>query len=380
MNEDFTRPEEIPFQEVLDALQDEDNPIKPRYLYRLTDLGRQEQAKISALWDSLPIWRRSGLLEDLEFLFEKNTLLSFEAICRLAISDQEAEIRFLAIRSLDEYDVPDLIDTFIQMMETDPDTDVRAMSASALGKYVFMGEVEDLPAATFHRLEERLLTTQNGQDDDLIRRRALEALGFSSRPEVAERIELAFASQDHDWMQSALFAMGRSYDERWHDSVLSMLTDRMPTIRAEAARAAGELEMSSAAQHLIELTDDVDDEVRSAAIWSLSQIGGKTANRVLKELLAKSDTEEDVELITTAIDNLILNEEIGLRGILELPDNDDFDFDEDDLGDDDLDDGDLDDGDLDDDDLDDDDLDDDDLDEDDQAFDFDEFDDEDELN
>ncbi|MBN1666260.1 MAG: HEAT repeat domain-containing protein [Anaerolineales bacterium] len=341
MSDLFEQPELIPFQEVLEALLDADQPLAPRYLYRLTDLGRQEQGQLAAIWPQLPAWRRTALLQDLEEIFEGDTLLSFEAVSRLALQDPQAEIRFLGIRALQEYEVPDLIEPFIEFMRSDPDEAVRAVAASALGKYVYLGEIEELPRQVLKRIEDTLLEVLASQAPDSVRRRALESLGFSSRPEVPAYIDQAFNLHKHDWLGSALFAMGRSYDQRWREMVIEMLDHSNPAVRMEAARAAGELELSQALQYLIELTEDGDEDVRLAAVWSLSQIGGDKANRVLNHLLKAAENDEETEFIAAALDNLVFNESIGLHGMLdfgeqaELDSDSDFDsYDDDDFDDD----------------------------------------------
>ncbi len=46
-----------------------------------------------------------------------------------------------------------------------------------------------------------------------------EALGFSSRPEVPDLIRQAYAIGQPEWMESSLFAMGRSADSIWETAV-----------------------------------------------------------------------------------------------------------------------------------------------------------------
>jgi HEAT repeat protein len=118
--------------------------------------------------------------------------------------------------------------------------------------------------------------------------------------------------------------MGRSYDQRWREMVIEMLDHSNPAVRMEAVRAAGELELSQALQYLVELTEDGDEDVRLAAIWSLSQIGGDKANRILNRLMKAAKNDEEAELIAAALDNLVFNESIGLHGMLDFADDDEL--------------------------------------------------------
>ncbi len=317
-------PPTIPFQEVLDALLDTDTPLPPRYLYRFSDLTHEEVVDLKPVWGQVPNWRRKALLEDLEQLFEDDYLLSFEAVCRLGLEDPDSEIRFLSIRSLFEYDIKDLIPQLLDLVVNDENEDVRAVSATVLGKYIYAGELEEISQATLRQIDNQLLSVAQGEDTMLVRRRALEALGFSSREEISALIETAFKQSEFDWVVSSLFAMGRSCDERWQEPVVKMLDHVLPAIRTEAARAAGEIEISEAVGRLIELLEDDNANVRLASAWSLSQIGGEGVQEALNMMLEETDETDEAEFINTAIDNLIFNQGVDLSGMANYPEEDEL--------------------------------------------------------
>jgi len=342
MNEDFndSPPPVIPFQEVIDALLDTNNPLPPRYLYRFSDLEASDLDDLKAIWNQIPTWRRKALLEDLEQLFGDDYLLSFEAVCRIGLEDPESEIRFLSIRSLFEYDAEDLIPLFLDLVVNDEHEDVRAVAATVLGKYVYEGEIEEISQNKLRKIEDQLLNVVQSEDTMLVRRRALEALGFSSREEVNPHIEMAFNHTEYDWVVSSIFAMGRSCDKRWETHVTKMLDHVLPVVRIEAARAAGEIEIADARERLIELLEDDNDDVRMAAAWSLSQVGGEGVQEALDMMLAETEDTEQAEFIESAIDNLIFNHNPQFYGIMDYPrdedslgdlydDDDDYDFNED---------------------------------------------------
>ena len=103
-------------------------------------------------------------------------------------------------------------------------------------------------------------------------------------------------------MQSALKAMARSASPAWEASILANLHHAAPGLRAEAARAAGELELPGCVDDLIELTEDAIDEVRLAAIWSLAQIGGQDASLALTRLLESIEAPDEIALIEDGLD------------------------------------------------------------------------------
>jgi HEAT repeat protein len=69
--------------------------------------------------------------------------------------------------------------------------------------------------------------------------------------------------------------MGRSADIRWRGPVRVELRNPSSAIRAEAARACGELEAGAALHDLLDLLFDEDRQVRLAAIFALGRIGGR---------------------------------------------------------------------------------------------------------
>lgn len=316
-------PSEDPFETVLEALLDADTTLDPAYLFRLSDLEGEEAARFKEVWPEIPDWRRRALLEDIEQLADDNFLLSFEYICRIAIDDDDPRVRFLAVRPMVIYEPVDLISQILTMSETDPDMNVRAVCASTLGKFVYLGEIDEIPAHTKNEIIDGLLRVAQGEDDRDVRRRALEALGYANRKDIPKLIQNAFESDETDWLISALFAMGRTYDPRWSPHVTRMLHHQSPSVRFEAARAAGELEINDAAQHLLDLLDDTDADIRMAAAWSLSQIGGEGIREALENQIKTTRDQEEANLIQDAIDNLIFNEDMELFGLLEFTDDDD---------------------------------------------------------
>jgi HEAT repeat protein len=311
----------IPFTKVISALLDENTPFLPRYINRLSDLGPAEVATLEEAWSKISLRRREALLEDMEEIHLANTVLCFEEVGRIALKDPEPGVRRRAIQILREYELVDLMSTLVRMAERDPAADVRAAAAAALSTYVYMGEVEDISPKKLLQVEECLLRLTTSSDTTLVRRRALEALGFSSREEIPALIEAAYASSDMDWLVTALFAMGRSANSRWNAQVLKMLDHEHPPVRAEAASAAGELEIKASVPKLIELIDDHDADVRMASIWALSQIGGVGVRAALENLLDSTEDDDEANQIDNALENLDFTEEMQDLALFEIPED-----------------------------------------------------------
>ncbi|HEX2979839.1 MAG TPA: HEAT repeat domain-containing protein [Anaerolineaceae bacterium] len=307
------------FQVVIDALLDEQTPFPVQHLRRFSDLPARDLRELMAVWPKVNLERRRRLLEDLEEISEIDMLVAFYDIAKATLQDSDAQVRMLSVRLLWEDDDPGLIPTFIGMMEKDPDTQVRATAANALGFYVYEGEVENIAVDLLQTVEDSLLRATQPDQPTSLRQRALESLGFSSRPEVPDLIQAAYGEDTPDWKASALFAMGRSADKSWSETVLDQLDHPNSQVRLEAVRAAGELELTSSRSELIQIAqNDEDEDVRMAAIWSLSQIGGEEVRELLEKISDEMENDEDIDFLEDALDNLSFTEDMALYDLFEI--------------------------------------------------------------
>jgi HEAT repeat protein len=322
MDETMPTIHEIPFENILDILKETGEPLHPGYLYRFSDLEAKEIAMLEEIWGTLPLQNRQALMENLEQIGSEDMLLSFEAVGRFTLRDDDPKVRKSAVRILHEYELPDLITIFLQMLETDNNEEVRAEAARGLGQYVYLGEIEELPEDMQRKVEVSLLQALKSHQAPIVQQRALESLSFSSRDEVPPLIERAFSSEDKEWIATALVAMGRSADKRWETEVMAMLTNKYPTLRTEAARAAGELELTEAIPYLLDMLDDDSKDVRMASIWALSQIGGEGIRERLENLLASAREEDEVNLMENALDNLSFTEDFQLFSLFDFSERD----------------------------------------------------------
>jgi HEAT repeat protein len=189
-------PNPNPFQLVLDALLNEKKEFSPKFLHHFSDMGALELKTLGDIWSRVSVKRKLNVLEQLEALAEENTLVSFDDFAKSILNDADASVRGRALRLLRESDDTRLIPQYIDLLKSDADAQTRAEAAANLGMFVALGELEEIPPAIKQQVEDELLSAANGNDDGRVRRRALEALGFSSRPEVMALIESSFKRED----------------------------------------------------------------------------------------------------------------------------------------------------------------------------------------
>ena len=311
------------FDDLLSALLDAARPLPIQRLSELSDLDAEQLRLLRSIWNQMPDDRRLALIEELGKLGDDRFEYTFERIHRSAMDDPQPEVRALAIRNLWECEDPGLVGPLLATLAQDPSAEVRAAAGSALGAFLFLGETDSLPDELLHRLEEGLLAAAASDDDEDVRRLSFESLGYSSREEVPPLIEKAYASTDEAWKRSSLIAMGRSVNSVWAPNVMRELTSAVPVLRLEAARAAGELDLQEAVPFLIDLLEDVSDDIRHAAIWSLGQLGGEAAQASLLRLIDHSDDDQEVELLEDALGNLAFVDSTRDFIVLDLDDSED---------------------------------------------------------
>ena len=319
------------FQSVLDALLS-GKEFPRRYLQEFSDIGALELKTLLDVWPQVKPGRKLTLLEELDALAETDTLVSFDDFARALLTDPEPDVRTRAIRLLDEYEDPKIVPSYLDMLKNDADLNVRVEAGKALGLFVDLGELEEIPGDIYHRVEDALLASAASEDDVRVRRAALESLGYSSRPEVSTLVESAFHREDPAWQASSLVAMGRSADERWNDAVTRSLVHVDDRIRKAAVQAAGELSLSSARTILLKmLSEEENDTILSAVIWSLSQIGGEDVRTYLENLLDQIEDDEQIAFLEEALDNLAFTEDLDRFDLMSYdPDEQLIDIDEDD--------------------------------------------------
>jgi len=313
-------PSKTVFLDIIHSLLDQDHMFPARYLINFSDINPVDLASLTGIWDQIPVDRRISLLSDLENLAESDTLTNFDPIAIHALGDPDPNVRVLAIRLLWECEDLALSERFINMMQSDPDPLVQAAAASALGSFIYEGELEEIPQNILNKIVNAVTETYKSTQSPEVKRRALESLGFSSRDEVDLYISEMYQSNRIEDTASALFAMGRSADDRWTKFVQSNIHHSSPLIQLEAVRAAGELEIRESREDLLDLIDqsDIDEEVYYAIIWSLSQIGGQGVKDKFEEIMESEIDDDLADFLENAMDNLAFNDGLGNFDLLDL--------------------------------------------------------------
>lgn len=290
----------ISFDDALAAL---DAPAAPtaRTLRGLSNLEPDQVAELQVIWPRLGNTRRAYVVEKLREMAEEDIELDFTLIFRFALSDVEERVRLSAVEGLWEDESLSLIDLLVVLVRSDPSPLVRAASATALGRFLYLGEVEKISRYRRDQVYSALMgALMSAPPGSVIYQQALESLAYVSNEEVERLIREAYASENQALRATAVFAMGRSNEHKYSDLVRRELHSVLPSMRVEAARACGELEIAAAVPELGRLLEDPNDDVVVTAIGALGQIGGDEARKIL-ERAAASDDEEIAEAAEDAL-------------------------------------------------------------------------------
>lgn len=261
--------------------------LSPNDRPALSDLSRADARLLRSVWPGVDAEVRLDLVRALAELAESDIQYTFGRVFRVALGDDWAVIRQLAIAGLWEDDGSDLIDEYLAMMESDDSPDVRAEAALALMKFADLGAAGDLDEASSERVRTALLdAAESFEQTMIVRRRALESVAVYGGERIRGLIEEAYDSDDTAVRASAVYAMGRSLDRSWMGTILDEFESTDAELRYEAARASGELASVDALEGLTDLATDLDTEVRHAAIDALGKIGGPGSVRVLRAIAA----------------------------------------------------------------------------------------------
>lgn len=332
---EMEKSQEITLQDALKVLKtyDGDMPDKT-ILYGLSGLMSADVKLLKPVWETLANTHRRKIIRTLVETSEADFEMDYRTVGLFALDDLDSNVREAAIEVLWEDQSLEVMNRLIELTLNDADKSVRAAASTALGRYILLGELGDLPEGETIRAQDAMIRILKSDTEDIsVKRRALEAIANCSHDIVPRAIHEAYHSDQHALQVSSLFAMGRSCDEKWSDIIIEELDSSDPEMRYEAVRASGELALGEAVRKLAKIAVEEDDrEVKEVAIWSLGEAGGKEALRVLNLLLETAEDEDDDDLIQ-AIEDAIGNASLA-QGDLFMFDVSQTDFiDEDDMED-----------------------------------------------
>ncbi|MFP3855316.1 MAG: HEAT repeat domain-containing protein, partial [Anaerolineales bacterium] len=207
------------FDDLLTAILDADRDLNPSRLSELSDPTRVHLKVFREAWFETPAPRRREISQHLYELARENIELLFERINRVLLEDPDPVVRKQAIDNLWEAEGKDLAITLARMANEDPDLEVRRRAAEALSRFIYLSEMEKIPADVRDHIEATLLQMLEKSSSRNLQRQALESLGYSSHIDLREKIHASYESGNEEDLRSSLVAMGRSADPGWREKI-----------------------------------------------------------------------------------------------------------------------------------------------------------------
>ena len=279
------------YEAFLQELVDSDAALTFQGLTNLSALEPEQVEMLRRAWPHVPVERRHEVTQRLTDMLEDNLDLNFESFFAVGMEDTDADVRRAAVLGLWESQDRKLIEPLVRRLRSDADEGVRAAAAQVLGQYTELAEADKLLERDARRVVGALLEAIHDPDEAReVRRRAIEAVGPISSPQVQDLIREMYDSDDEEVRASAVYAMGRSGDDEWLSFIVDEMENPSPMMRYEAATAAGRLSNEDVIPDLMRLVEnDIDPDVQSAAVNALGIIGGPRGEEALQRCLKHAD-------------------------------------------------------------------------------------------
>ena len=242
------------------------------------------------------------------------------SIASAALEDSSASVRALAAEAIGKSGHSELIPMLIKLL-SDENMEVRKRTTSALVRLATVAS--DGVAASARQLSDsadpdcrlqavRLfaalhdvspLISLSKDEDYLVRREAITALGELRFPDSAGRITMALADEEADVRLAAATALGWSGFADDADSLLLALDDSSQRVQSAAIKSLGKRKDSAAFERIAAFSSNPSGMLRIAALQTLVQIDPERAAKVLS--IAADDPDEDVARVASNLLNML---------------------------------------------------------------------------
>ncbi len=267
---------------LIKALRDDNLGVQDAAMRSLMEIRTE-----SAAYMVLPLLRENSFLRNTALIILKDLGQIVIPLLYVLLSDKDDDVRKFALDLIYEIEFCDYPDKLVEMLTGDPNANVRAAAAKALGRLQYK---EGTP--------------------HLIR-----------------------ALIDEEWVCfSALEALTELKDESALDPIVSLLKSPSETTRFAAIEALGNICSPKVTQPLVDHIPEANEFEKKTIIKSLAQIGSMPplsgVSKALREMLSEDDWDDKMIAIKGLV---LLNETEAIGDMLDLtgsldpsePDNED---------------------------------------------------------
>lgn len=299
-------------QALIDQLSEGHHPSDAE-ITLLSDLDREDAARIRSKWGRIPDETRQFVLERAAELAEDSVELDFAALGRIGIEDADAAARLRAVEALAE--TTDVRDArrLRAIVAADPADEVRVLAAATLHQFVLAHELGKMDEAEGEAIASVLRHVfEDRSESQELRAAVLESLGPLSREWMPDLILEGYEGDEPVFRLAAVHAMGDSADDRWVEYLHDQFFSDDQEFRFEAVVAAGAIASEESVGPLIALLEDDNAEVLLAVVEALGEIGGQEAFEALEAFAERAPAGME-EIVKLAMENAAENTPGGIQ-------------------------------------------------------------------
>ena len=278
-------------ENIINNISNEETSIDDAWLADLSDADLTKTAGFSIAWNAISEERRLSIIERLIELTKDRIHLNYNYLFKYCLDDIFETVRQRAVEGLWECEDRTLIPILCSLLKSDPSSDVRGAAAKGLSWFADLASAGKILARDSDRVLNGLLSSISNLEEDMsVRSKALISASVINHDLITENINWAYESEIPELQSSAISSMGRNGDPSWLPNLTKELENPLVEIRRMAVLACGAIEEPETIAHLIPLIDDEDLQVQLAVIYSIGNIGGSMARKILKRVIQTGDT------------------------------------------------------------------------------------------
>lgn len=305
--QDPEQAKEQDFQNLIEQAHKNGAQLEREHVQVLSDLSAEQVRRWKDVWIRLPVGTRRRIVALCDRLLEDDPRLSFFEVGRIALEDEDAEVREYGLRliGIEDLEARVVVPLLIRHLWDEAPT-VRARAAEELGRFVLQGMVDQMPFALLRKAVAALLYILHEEPPTApVWAQALMAVSYAAPRGLGEFLEFAYYQGDIELRCAALVAMGRTLTPAWKRYILADLQHPHPKVRAAAAEAAGFAEIREALDDVLYLLTDASKEVRMAAAWAVSELAEEDEHfEILEQAWRQAQEEDEIEALEAALQNL----------------------------------------------------------------------------
>ena len=253
------------FAEMINELIHGGNPSEVD-VQRFSDLDLQNVESLKLTWQKIPTETRKTIVFQAIQLSDESIDYEYSRFARIVFDDIDPIIRRASIELVQETE-DRLTARCLRGLLADPEEEVAAAAAEALGRYVLLTEMSLFDKEEGSKIVEDLREITSQDKAVELRAGAIESLASIDLDWVQPLIIDAYYDSDDRMRLSAVRAMGRTASSSWLEYIYEQLEVEDPFFRLEAVLAIAEIADESSIDSLSILFEDEDAEDQYK--WSL---------------------------------------------------------------------------------------------------------------